>query len=146
MIEPSDVQGVIAGTFPGDLGVDFYEIGSGGAAARLPVEKRHLHAGGFVHGGVWVALADTVAAWATIANLPDEHDFSTAEMKVNLFGVARAGDVLDASATALHLGRRTHVWEVRVAVGERLRAMFVCTQILVARAGEPGRLGDRPAS
>jgi 1,4-dihydroxy-2-naphthoyl-CoA hydrolase len=99
----------------------------------LPAHEGHLHAGGFVHGGVWVALADTVAAWATIANLPDGHDFSTAEMKVNLFGVARDGDVLEAEAQPLHIGRRTHVWEVRVAVGERLGALFVCTQVLVAR-------------
>ena len=145
MIEPADVQNVIAGTFPGDLGIEVVEIGPGGVRGTLPVEKRHLHAGGFVHGGVWVALADTVAAWSTIANLPDQHDFSTAEMKVNLFGVARTGDVLDARAAPLHLGRRTHVWEVRVDVGQRLRAMFVCTQILVERAGEPGRLADRPA-
>jgi 1,4-dihydroxy-2-naphthoyl-CoA hydrolase len=146
VIDAADAQGVIAGTFPGDLGIEFVEVGTGGARARLAAEKRHLHAGGFVHGGVWVALADTVGAWATIANLPENHDFSTAEMKVNLFGAARDGDVLEATAQPLHLGRRTHVWEVRVKVGDRLRALFVCTQILVAREGGRSSLADRPAS
>jgi uncharacterized protein (TIGR00369 family) len=102
------------------------------ARARLAADERHLHPGGFVHGGVWAALADTVAAWGTIANIPADHGFSTAEMKMNLFGVARAGDVLEADAQPLHLGRRTQVWEVRVNVGERLGALFVCTQVLVA--------------
>lgn len=88
-----------------------------------------------MHGGVWASLADTVAAWATIAQLGGRADFSTAEMKMNVFGTARPGDVLHAEATPLHLGRRTHVWEVRVSVGERLGALFVCTQVLVADAG-----------
>jgi uncharacterized protein (TIGR00369 family) len=133
VIDPADIQKVLAEYFPGEVGLEVVEASEGGSRGRLTVEKRHLHPGGFVHGGVWVTLADTVAAWATIANLPAEHDFSTAEMKVNLFGVAREGDVLDAVAVALHLGRRTHVWEVRVSVGDRLGALFVCTQVLVQR-------------
>jgi len=133
LIDPATVQTVLAGTFSGDLGVEVLEVDDGGARGRLAAEHRHLHPGGYVHGAVWVALADTVAAWATIGKLPPDHDFSTAEMKVNLFGVARDGDVLEAEARALHLGRRTHVWEVRVGVGERLGALFVCTQVLVAR-------------
>jgi uncharacterized protein (TIGR00369 family) len=109
------------------------EVGAEGARGRLAADARHLHPGGYVHGGVWASLADTVAAWATIANLAGAFDFSTAEMKMNVFGTARAGDVLEAEAIPLHLGRRTHVWEVRVSVGERLGALFVCTQVLVAR-------------
>ena len=133
MIDPADIQKVLAEFFPGEIGMEVVEASDRGSRGRLVVEKRHLHPGGFVHGGVWATLADTVAAWATIANLPEGHDFSTAEMKVNLFGVARAGDVLEAEAVPLHLGRRTQVWEVRVSVGERLGALFVCTQVLVAR-------------
>ena len=123
---------MLAGSFPGDLGIEVVEVGTGGARGRLAADLRHLHPGGYVHGGVWASLADTVAAWATIANLDGGFDFSTAEMKMNVFGTARAGDVLHAEATPLHVGRRTHVWEVRVAVGERLAALFVCTQVLVA--------------
>lgn len=133
LIEPTDIQERIAGTFPGDLGIEVVHVDGNGARGHLVAEQRHLHPGGFVHGGVWVTLADTVAAWATIANLPAPHEFSTAEMKVNLFGVARAGDTLVADAQALHLGRRTQVWEVRVSIEDRLGALFVCTQVLVAR-------------
>ena len=107
------------------------ETGREGARGQLVAEKRHLHPGGFVHGGVWVSLADTVAAWATIPNLEPGHDFSTAEMKTNLFGVAREGDVLEATAVPLHVGRRTQVWEVRVEVAGKLCALFVCTQVIV---------------
>jgi uncharacterized protein (TIGR00369 family) len=131
---PEEVQRRLADYFPGRLGIEVLSTGRDGASGRLLVEQRHLHPGGFVHGGVWVSLADTVAAWATIPNLQPGSDFSTAEMKTNLFGVAREGDVLEAQASPLHVGRRTQVWEVRVTVGDRLSALYVCTQVIVQRA------------
>ena len=128
---PEEVTRRLADFFPGQLGIEVLEIGREGARGRLVVEQRHLHPGGFVHGGVWVSLADTVAAWATFPNLESGQSFSTAEMKTNLFGTAREGDVLEAVATPLHVGRRTHVWEVRIEVGGKLCALFVCTQVVV---------------
>jgi len=133
-LDPADVQEVLAGTYPGQLGIEVLAATVSGARGRLVAEERHLHPGGFVHGGVWVSLADTVAAWSTIPNLPQGANFSTAEMKVNLFGIARAGDVLEAESLPLHVGRRTQMWEVRVSVGGKLAALFVCTQVLVEQA------------
>jgi 1,4-dihydroxy-2-naphthoyl-CoA hydrolase len=98
---------------------------------RLAVDERHLHPGGYVHGGVWVAFADTVAAWGTLRNLPGGYDFTTVELHTNVFAAARAGDVLSAVGRPLHVGRRTHVWEVRVATGERQAAFFTCTQMVL---------------
>jgi len=84
-----------------------------------------------VHGGVWVAFADTVAAWGTLRHLPDGHDFTTVELHTNVFAAARAGDVLTAIGRPLHVGRRTHVWEVRVRNSERDAAFFTCTQMVL---------------
>jgi len=133
-VKPADIAKRFAGTFPGELGIEILESGRDGARGRLVIERRHLHPGGFVHAGVWVSLADTVAAWATFPNLQDGSDFSTAEIKTNLFGVASEGDVLEATALPLHVGRRTQVWEVRVEVGEKLGALYICTQVVVERA------------
>src|SRR3954462_14708421 len=127
---PEEVSRRLADYFPGQLGIEVLATGRDGARGRLVAERRHLHPGGFVHGGVWVSLADTVAAWATFPNLPAGHDFSTAEMKTNLFGVAREGDVLEAIALPLHVGRRTQVWEVRVEIDGKLGALYVCTQVI----------------
>jgi uncharacterized protein (TIGR00369 family) len=132
-VRPEEIAERFVGTFPGELGIEVTESKTDGAHGRLVIERRHLHPGGFVHAGVWVSLADTVAAWATIPNLAEGHDFSTAEIKTNLFGVAREGDVLEATALPLHVGRRTQVWEVRVRVGEKLGALFLCTQVVVER-------------
>jgi 1,4-dihydroxy-2-naphthoyl-CoA hydrolase len=132
-VRPEEIAERFAGTFPGELGIEILESGREGARGRLAIESRHLHPGGYVHAGVWVSLADTVAAWATFPNLEPGHDFSTAEIKTNLFGLAREGDVMEAEALPLHVGRRTQVWEVRVEVGGRLGALYVCTQIVVER-------------
>ena len=56
------------------------------ARGRIVVDRRHLHPGGFVHGGVWTALGDTVAAWATFRSIPPRHNFTTIELKLNVFG------------------------------------------------------------
>jgi uncharacterized protein (TIGR00369 family) len=122
----------IAGSFPGDMGIEPLEISREMARGRLEVDARHLHPGGYVHGGVWVAFADSVAAWGTMMNLEPGHDFTTVELKLNVFTSATTGDDLIAEAEPLHVGGSTQVWEVRVRKGERLAALFVCTQMVLA--------------
>lgn len=121
----------LAGTFPGDLGIELVEITDERVVGRLAVDRRHLHPGGYLHGGAWTAYADTVAAWGTMRHLDPGVGFTTVELKVNVFAAAADGDVIDAVGTPLHVGRRTQVWEVRMSRGERLAANFVCTQIVL---------------
>ena len=131
LVDPEIFRERIAGTFPGDLGIEVIRIGEDQVEGRLAADERHLHPGGYVHGGVWVTFADTVAAWGTLRNLPDGHDFTTVELHTNVFAGARAGDLLTAVGRPLHVGRRTQVWEVRVANGERDAAFFTCTQMVL---------------
>ncbi len=121
----------LAGSFPGDLGIELVEIDDESVVGRLLVDRRHLHPGGYVHGGVWVAFADTVAAWGTMRNLPPRQNFTTVELKVNVFTAGVVGDELVGRGQPLHRGRRTQVWEVRVEKGDRLAANFVCTQMVL---------------
>jgi 1,4-dihydroxy-2-naphthoyl-CoA hydrolase len=121
----------IASSFPADMGVEPVEIDDERSIARMLVDRRHLHPGGFVHGGAWVALADTVAAWQTFRHLPPGHDFTTIEMKLNVLGRATADDELIATAEHLHAGRSTHVVEARVRNGDRLVANLIVTQFVL---------------
>ncbi len=121
----------LAGTFPGDLGIQLTEITDELVRGRMPVDHRHLHPMGYVHGGVWVAFADTVAAWGTMRHLPADRGFTTVELKINVIASAVAGEELTAVAEPLHVGSRTHVWQVRVLKGERLAASFTCTQMVL---------------
>ena len=123
----------LIGSFPGDLGIELIDVNDDVVTGRLRVDRRHLHPGGYVHGGVWVAFADTVAAWGTMRNLAPGDNFTTAELKVNVFASGQLGDELIAHGEPLHRGRRTQVWEVRVMKGGALAANFVCTQMVLRR-------------
>jgi 1,4-dihydroxy-2-naphthoyl-CoA hydrolase len=122
----------LQGTFPGDLGIEPLEIGKDRSRGRLVVDGRHLHPGGYVHGGVWAAFADTVAAWGTWKNLSPGYDFTTVELKLNVFAAGRPGDELIATAEPRHVGGRTHVWIVDIHRGDRQVAMFTLTQFVIA--------------
>jgi uncharacterized protein (TIGR00369 family) len=126
----------LSGSFPGDLGIEPLEIEDTHARGRIVVDRRHLHPGGFVHGGAWTALGDTVAAWATFRSIPPGHDFTTVELKLNVFGSGLSGDEIVAVATPLHVGRSTVVIEVRIerirAAGEpKLAANLIVTQFVL---------------
>jgi 1,4-dihydroxy-2-naphthoyl-CoA hydrolase len=121
----------LAGTFPGDLGIELTEITDERVRGRMAVDRRHLHPMGYVHGGAWVAFADTVAAWGTLRHLPEDRGFTTVELKINVIASAGDGDELTAVGEPLHVGSRTQVWEVRVFKQERLAASFTCTQMVL---------------
>lgn len=127
----------LSGFFPGNLGIELTHIGDDRVEGRMPVTREHLHPGGYLHGGAWTAFADTVAAWGTMRHLADGHGFTTAELKMNVFAAAKEGDELTATGRPLHVGRRSQAWEVRVHVAgrEKLGALFVCTQIVLAPGG-----------
>ncbi|HWW67665.1 MAG TPA: PaaI family thioesterase [Solirubrobacterales bacterium] len=131
-----NVRDFLSDSFPGDLGVEPLEIEDTHARGRIVVDRRHLHPGGYVHGGAWTALGDTVAAWATFRNIPPGHDFTTIELKLNVFSAGLPGDEIIAIATPLHVGRSTVVIEVkieRIRDGEepRLAANLIVTQFVL---------------
>src|SRR5208282_2347197 len=94
----------LAGTFPGNLGIELHEITDEHVRGLMRVDERHLHPMGEVHGGAWVAFADTVAAWGTMRHLPEGRGFTTVELKINVLASARGGDELSALGTPLHVG------------------------------------------
>jgi uncharacterized protein (TIGR00369 family) len=118
LITPESVRDFLPGSFPGDLGIEPLEIEDDFASGRIVVDKRHLHPGGFVHGGVWTALGDTVSAWATFRNIPHGHNFTTIELKLNVFAAGLLDDEIVATGIPLHAGKSTVVIEVKM---ERLR-------------------------
>jgi 1,4-dihydroxy-2-naphthoyl-CoA hydrolase len=140
MVTPETVRDFLPGSFPGDLGIEPLEIEDSHSRGRIVVDKRHLHPGGFVHGGVWTALGDTVAAWATFRNIPPRHNFTTIELKLNVFAAGLLGDEIVAVAEPLHTGKSTVVIEVRMerrreGVEPRLAANLIVSQFVLPPAG-----------
>jgi 1,4-dihydroxy-2-naphthoyl-CoA hydrolase len=135
-ITPETARAFLPGSFPGDLGIEPLTIEDSHSKGRIVVDERHLHPGGYVHGGVWTALGDTVAAWATFRSIPAEHNFTTIELKLNVFTAGLLGDEIVAVGTPLHVGKSTVVIEVkieRLREGEepRLAANLIVTQFVL---------------
>jgi uncharacterized protein (TIGR00369 family) len=116
----------IDGGFGGLLGIRFLEVGPERVVAELAVRDELLTTTGTLHGGTLMALADTVGAAGTMAALKPGQSTATLESKTNFIAGARSGTVR-AVATPVHKGRRTHVWETRVA-DESGRLVAVTTQ------------------
>jgi len=114
MVTPETVRDILPGSFPGDLAIEPLEVEDSHSRGKIVVDDRHLHPGGFVHGGVWTALGDTVAAWSTFRCIPPGHNFTTIELKLNVFAAGILGDEIEARAEPLHVGKSTVVIEVRI--------------------------------
>jgi uncharacterized protein (TIGR00369 family) len=138
MITPESVRAFLPGSVPGDLGIEPLEVEDTHSVGRIVVDKRHLHPGGFVHGGVWTALGDTVAAWTTFRAIPSGYNFTTIELKLNVLAAGLEGDEIVARGETLHAGRSTVVVEVRmerIRGGERrLAANLIVTQFVLPPA------------
>ena len=86
-----------------------------------------------VHGGALMAFADSVGAAATVINLPeDAKGTTTIESKTNFIGGAREGTTVVATATPVHRGRRTQVWQTRLETEQgKLVAVVTQTQMVL---------------
>ena len=79
-----------------------------------------------------MALADTLGAMATVANLAEGTTTTTIESKTNFFAAIPVGDTARAECTPLHRGRTTMVWQTRVTRSDgRLAALVIQTQLVI---------------
>ena len=115
------------------MGVVFTEAEPDRVVARMAVREDLCTAGHAVHGGAVMALADTLGACGTFINLPPEaKGTATIESKTNFIAPAAVGATLIATATPLHRGRRTQVWQTRVETDAgRLVALVTQTQMVL---------------
>lgn len=115
------------------MGVAFTHAEKDKVVATMVVREDLCTLGHSIHGGAVMAFADSVGAAATVINLPpDAKGTTTIESKTNFTGAAKAGMTVTATATAIHLGRRTHVWQTRIETGEgRLVAVVTQTQMIL---------------
>lgn len=108
----------IRGGMPQYLGMEFSEIGPDFLTLRMPVDDRTHQPDGILHGGASVALAETVGSYAaTLVIDPSKYRCVGQEINANHIRAVTSGFV-SATARPYHIGRRSHVWEIRI-VDER---------------------------
>ena len=119
--------------FAKTLGLVFTEAALDKVVARMRVSGPLCNGRGVLHGGAAMSLADTVGAAGTIINLPaDAKGTTTIESKTNFVSPALLDTDVIATATPVHRGRRTQVWQTRIETTEgKLVALVTQTQMVL---------------
>lgn len=95
------------------LGIEFPELTPERVVATMPVDERHLQPFGYLHGGVSVVLAESVASIGGYLNCPPGKAAFGAEISASHVRPKRSG-TLKAVGTPAHVGRTSQVWEIRI--------------------------------
>lgn len=113
------------------LGIEFMQMEPERVVATMPVDGRHHQPFGFLHGGVNVLLAETVASSGGYLNCRPGQMVFGLEINANHIRSKRAGEVR-ATGVPLHLGGRTQVWQIEIRdEQERLISVARCTLAVV---------------
>jgi 1,4-dihydroxy-2-naphthoyl-CoA hydrolase len=101
-------------TMGSHLGMEWVEIGNDYLKMSMPVDERTKQPYGLLHGGASCALAETVGSVASALVInPDKFICVGLEINANHIRGVREGLVI-ATATRLHLGASTHVWDIKI--------------------------------
>lgn len=114
------------------LGLELLSVTPDRVEAELRVRADLCTRPAVLHGGAVMALADTLGAIATGANLPEGATTTTIESKTNFFAAIPLGDTARAECAPLHRGRTTMVWQTKITRGDgRMAALVTQTQLVM---------------
>lgn len=96
------------------VGIVWSQVGDDYLQATMPVDDRTRQPYGLLHGGASCVLAETIGSVAS-AMVVDTAKFYCVGLEINANHVrsAREGFVTGI-AKPLHLGRQTHVWDIKI--------------------------------
>ncbi|WP_095143791.1 MULTISPECIES: hotdog fold thioesterase [unclassified Pseudomonas] len=100
------------------LDIRFEAFDDESLTASMAVDHRTHQPFGLLHGGASVVLAETVGSMASFLCLdPSKYYCVGLEINANHLRGLRSGRVT-AVARAIHIGRTTHVWDIRLSGDE----------------------------
>ncbi|MCB1542011.1 MAG: PaaI family thioesterase [Rhodoblastus sp.] len=118
------------------MGIRLIEQTPDRVVAEMEVREDLCTTNSILHGGAYMAFADTIGAVATVLNLPPGAGTTTVESKTNFISAIRAGEIARAECAPVHRGKTTQVWTTRILRPDgKLAAIVTQTQmVLAARA------------
>ena len=120
--------------------MDIEDVQEGSAVVSMTVGPDHLNAAFICHGAAIYALADV--AFALAGNSSGKMALAL-ECAINYMRPARPGTRLTAEASAMHQGRKTGVYTVRVRDGDGSDvAFFKATAFRVDAASLPDKISS----
>src|SRR4028119_2389711 len=115
------------------LGLEFTELVPERVVATMPVDERHHQPFGYLHGGVSVVLAESVASIGGYLNCPPGKAAFGAEINASHVRPKRSG-TLTAVGVPAHLGRTSQGWAVGIGDGTARTAGAARAPARAARA------------
>lgn len=126
------MQKLLDTIFPGLMGVRLTELAPERVVAQMEVRPDLCTAGGILHGGAYMAFADTLGAVGTIVNLPEGKRTTTTDSSTKFIAGARVGTTVTGTSVALHRGRTTQVWQTSITNADgKLCAVVTQTQLVL---------------
>lgn len=126
------MQKVLEPLFPGLMGVRLIELAPERVVAEMAVRPDLCTAGGILHGGAYMAFADTLGAVGTVINLPPGRHTTTTDSSTKFIAGAKVGSTVRGECVALHRGRTTQVWQTSVFNADgKLCAVITQTQLVL---------------
>ena len=114
--------------FAQTLGLTISKAEADCVVGELEVTTALATTGKIMHGGAIMSVADTLGAVGAFLNLPDGAKATTTiESKTNFLGTAPVGRRVVATTTPIHVGRRTSVWQTKLALDDG-KAVAIVTQ------------------
>ncbi len=113
----------------GHVGIELLEAGDNYLRGRMPVDERTRQPAGVLHGGMSVLFAETLASWAA-AHVVDPRAYHCVGQEINANHIrAVAEGWVYGEARPLHIGRSSHVWEIKITDE---RGKLVCVARMTA--------------
>jgi 1,4-dihydroxy-2-naphthoyl-CoA hydrolase len=141
-IDVARINGWSRGTMMETLDIRFVDAGDDWLRATMPVDHRTQQPFGLLHGGASVVLAETLGSTAALLTLDVEKEIAVGlDINANHVRGVRGG-LVTGTAKAIHLGRTTQVWEIRI---EEEAGKLVCLSrltmaVIPSPGGAPGNL------
>ena len=102
--------------FAGFAGVEWLDTGPEEASARVAVSEHHKQPYGFVHGGVYATLAESVASRATAMQGEGKAALGMSNNTTFIRPITEGH--VNALARLRHGGRTTMIWDVEMSDDE----------------------------
>ena len=117
------------------MGIKLVEQSPDRVVAEMVVREDLCTTNSILHGGAYMAFADTIGAVATVLDLPAGAGTTTVESKTNFISAIKAGEVARAECTPVHRGKTTQVWTTRILRPDgKLAAIVTQTQLVLVRS------------
>lgn len=101
-------------TLDGTLGFEVLEVTAEAARSRAPVANRLKQPFGLVHGGVYAAMAESLASQATVMGVYEDGNIAVGLSNHTSFMRPVLEGYVNANARRVHRGATTWVWEVEL--------------------------------